>query len=241
MNKKSKSSKQTIQRNKRVIYRADDADIYKNAKKWKGTEEENQARLNFTINFNNLLADKEIDQEKFAKEIGVATGSISNYRKGISEPSLTMLNKIADGLNTNINYLIGKYDCPDINYEFISKKIGLSQKAIQTLFKILHNYFVSEDDVEVDITKEMKISTHYQEELKVLNSILSENVFLIQLLYEIKKYKKDKKELQKLDKEYKETQDENIYLKFLGIEQEVKRDKFNIFDVFNNIIESITK
>ena len=152
-----------------------------------------------------------------------------------------MLNKIADGLNTNINYLIGKYDCPDINYEFISKKIGLSQKAIQTLFKILHNYFVSEDDVEVDITKEMKISTHYQEELKVLNSILSENVFLIQLLYEIKKYKKDKKELQKLDKEYKETQDENIYLKFLGIEQEVKRDKFNIFDVFNNIIESITK
>ena len=152
-----------------------------------------------------------------------------------------MLNKIADGLNTNINYLIGKYDCPDINYEFISKKIGLSQKAIQTLFKILHNYFVSEDDVEVDITKEMKISTHYQEELKVLNSILSENVFLIQLLYKIKKYKKDKKELQKLDKEYKETQDENIYLKFLGIEQEVKRDKFNIFDVFNNIIESITK
>ena len=87
----------------------------------------------------------------------------------------------------------------------------------------------------------MKISTHYQEELKILNSILSENVFLIQMLYEIKKYKKDKEELQKLDKEYRETQDENIYLKFLGIEQEVKRDKFNIFDVFNNIIESITK
>ena len=87
----------------------------------------------------------------------------------------------------------------------------------------------------------MKISTHYQEELKILNSILSENAFLIQMLYEIKKYKKDKEELQQLDKEYKETQNENVYLKFLGIEQEVKRDKFNIFDVFNNIIESITK
>lgn len=236
----SKYLKQTTKRNKRVTYRADDNEIYENVKKWKGTEEENQARLNFTLTLNNLLTDKEIDQEKFAEEIGVSTGSISNYRKGISEPSLTNLNKIANGLNTNINYLIGKYDCPNIDYEFISEKIGLSQKAIQTLFKILHHYFVV-DDVEVDITKEMKISTHYQEELKILNSILSENVFLIQMLYEIKKYKKDKEELQKLDKEYRETQDENIYLKFLGIEQEVKRDKFNIFDVFNNIIESITK
>lgn len=240
MNKKSKSSKQTIQRNKREIYRADDADIYKNSEKWNGTKEENQARLNFSLTLNNLLTDKGIDQEKFAEEIGVSTGSISNYRKGISEPSLTNLNKIAEGLNTNINYLIGKYDCPNIDYEFISEKIGLSQKAIQTLFKILHHYFVA-DDVEVDITKEMKISTHYQEELKILNSILSENAFLIQMLYEIKKYKKDKEELQQLDKEYKETQNENVYLKFLGIEQEVKRDKFNIFDVFNNIIESITK
>ena len=240
MNKKSKSSKQTIQRNKREIYRADDADIYKNSEKWNGTKEENQARLNFSLTLNNLLADKGIDQEKFAEEIGVSTGSISNYRKGISEPSLTNLNKIAEGLTTNINYLIGKYDCPNIDYEFISEKIGLSQKAIQTLFKILHHYFVA-DDVEVDITKEMKISTHYQEELKILNSILSENAFLIQMLYEIKKYKKDKEELQQLDKEYKETQNENVYLKFLGIEQEVKRDKFNIFDVFNNIIESITK
>ena len=236
----SKYLKQTTKRNKRVTYRADDNEIYENVKKWKGTEEENQARLNFTLTLNNLLTDKEIDQEKFAEEIGVSTGSISNYRKGISEPSLTNLNKIVNGLNTNINYLIGKYDCPNIDYEFISEKIGLSQKAIQTLFKILHHYFVV-DDVEVDITKEMKISTHYQEELKILNSILSENVFLIQMLYEIKKYKKDKEELQKLDKEYRETQDENIYLKFLGIEQEVKRDKFNIFDVFNNIIESITK
>ena len=198
----SKYLKQTTKRNKRVTYRADDNEIYENVKKWKGTEEENQARLNFTLTLNNLLTDKEIDQEKFAEEIGVSTGSISNYRKGISEPSLTNLNKIANGLNTNINYLIGKYDCPNIDYEFISEKIGLSQKAIQTLFKILHHYFVV-DDVEVDITKEMKISTHYQEELKILNSILSENVFLIQMLYEIKKYKKDKEELQKLDKEYR--------------------------------------
>ena len=244
MNKKNKNAKQTTQRNKREIYRADDNEIYENAKKWKGKEEENQAKLNFSINFNNLLADKKIDQDYFADKINVAVGSISNYRKGKSEPTLTILNKIAEGLNTNINYLIGKYDCPNIDYEFISEKIGLSQKAIQTLFKILHNYFVLEEDVEVDITKEMKISTHYQEELKILNSILSENVFLIQMLDEIKKYKKDKEEYQKMDKEYKEYKDtKDIYLwpKLLDMEKELKRDKFNIFDTFNNIVESITK
>lgn len=91
----SKYLKQTTKRNKRVTYRADDNEIYENVKKWKGTEEENQARLNFTLTLNNLLTDKEIDQEKFAEEIGVSTGSISNYRKGISEPSLTNLNKVS--------------------------------------------------------------------------------------------------------------------------------------------------
>ncbi len=237
----TKIQKDQKKRNKREIYSVDSNEIESNIQKKFGKIEENLTRYNFSMNLNEILTNKKIDQEKFAKNVKISTGSISNYRKGLSEPSLSNAVTIADGLKTNINYLIGKFDCPNEDFDYFVEKLGISQKAIQTLFQIQHHHFELEEDVDIDIKKDMKFDSYYKTELQILSSILSQNALLIELLRHIKEYKNNKKELQTLEMQYKETKDKDLYVKLIDKQIEVRRNKFYANDVFNSIIEIISE
>ena len=132
---KKKSTKEKKQRSKREVHHIDPAVIAENIEKLQGDIEENKARYNFAIRLNDLLKEKDIDQDKFAKDIQISVGSLSNYRKGIREPSLTVIEKIAKKLKVSSDYLLGITDfkSTDNDYKNIYEIIGLTDDAISVL------------------------------------------------------------------------------------------------------------
>lgn len=235
------SPKEKKKRNKRVTYQIDQAIIEDNIKNLNGGIENNRERYDFAIRLNELLTDKEKDQENFAKTVNISVGSLSNYRNGTREPTLTTLVKMANELDVSVDYLTGKSECPDYKIQKINKKIGISQPSIEALYRIQHEYFELEENFEVNIEEKRKISKTYQEELQILSQIIEENICLLDLLHSIKKYKHKKEELQTLIKSYKETKDVKTYTQILDIIKERKCLKYSAIESFSNIIENISK
>ena len=63
--------------------------------------------------------EKNMTQKELAEKVGLTASTITKYEKGLLEPNIETLNKIADVLNVTINDLIGD--------DFI---IGASEKGI---------------------------------------------------------------------------------------------------------------
>ena len=57
-----------------------------------------------------LRQEKGLKQEELAKEFGIAQQTISNYEKGIREPDITTLKKLADFFDVSLDFLLGKTD-----------------------------------------------------------------------------------------------------------------------------------
>lgn len=162
---KKKNEKEKKQRNKRTVYDIDPAVIEDNINKLSGGIEENKTRYDFAIKLNELLKEKEIDQDKFAKALNISVGSLSNYRNGIREPSLTVLEKIAKELKVSSDYLLGiaELKSTEANYKNIYEIIGLTDDAIsvlevyntiyegKVLIPIL-NYLISQEELPPDET-----------------------------------------------------------------------------------------
>ena len=65
----------------------------------------------FAKRLNDALEAKGISPAELSRTIGVAEGTISNYRKGIYEPKQKRLHLIAQTLGVSVPYLLG-YDVP---------------------------------------------------------------------------------------------------------------------------------
>ena len=57
-----------------------------------------------------LRQEKGLKQEELAKEFGIAQQTISNYEKGIREPDISTLKKMADFFDVSLDFLLGKTD-----------------------------------------------------------------------------------------------------------------------------------
>ena len=57
-----------------------------------------------------LRQERGLKQEELAKEFGIAQQTISNYEKGIREPDITTLKKMADFFDVSLDFLLGKTD-----------------------------------------------------------------------------------------------------------------------------------
>lgn len=231
--------KERKERNKRVIYQVDTAIIEENIEKLSGGIKENPERYEFAIRLNELLVEKGIDQEKFAVKIGISTGSLSNYRKGTREPSLTTLVKMANELGVSVDYLAGKSDCPDYKLEKINEKTGLSEKAIKTLYKLQHDYELFDNDIKIDFTEERKISRNYKQQIDILNLILENGVNLFGLLENIRRYKQLYKEVE--NEKNVERKDKNTVIEIFTKENELKHCKYDVFEQMSYIMEQIVK
>ena len=160
------NKKEKKKRNKREIYDVDLEEIKENIEKLQGGVEENKARYIFATRLNDLLTEKEIDQEKFASKICISVGSLSNYRRGIREPSLTVLEKMANELKVSSDYLLGIVDLKSTEYDYknIYEIIGLTDDAIsilqtyntiykgQVLIPIL-NFLIAQEELPPDETQ----------------------------------------------------------------------------------------
>ncbi len=195
----------------------------------------------FSMIFNRLLIEKGFTQSEFAKETGISTGSISKFRNGLSMPKRDILEIISNKLGVTSNYLLGKSEVTDYDIENINKKIGLSQNAIETLYKLQHDYFVLEENVNIDIKEQRKISKTYNEELKTLSLIIEHNTKLLELLDYINQYKNNYIKLEELKKTYKETKDKNTHIKIIDMAKNIKFLKFSAMESLSEIIDNITK
>lgn len=70
-----------------------------------------------------------------SEEIGISSGALSNYQNGNAEPGLCALKKISDYFDVSLDYLFGKARCKKPKNEEISKRFGLTEKAIMNLEK----------------------------------------------------------------------------------------------------------
>lgn len=207
----------------------------------KTNTQDNSQKETFKARFNKQLDKLGISQKAFSIDTGISQGAITKYKNGEILPNMEVIEKMAQRFNVSANYLLGKSDVPTFNCEDINKKIGLSQTAIETLYKIQHEYFELENNFEVNIEEKRKISKTYQEELHILSQIIESNIYLINLLHDIKSYKSKKQELQTLIKSYKETKDVKTYAEIMDIAKECKFFKFSAIETFSNMIEQIIK
>lgn len=104
--------------------------------------EGNETKLAFATRLNDLIDQQVLRQSDLSKMTGIATGTISGYRNGDKEPTITNLRKIAQALDVSADYLIGLSNVrsPDIDTQAICKKIGCSEKVVNSL-KILYKEF----------------------------------------------------------------------------------------------------
>lgn len=165
----------------------------------------------FKNRFNELLQ-KSIEEGHQQKEItdktGISPASITQYKNGTSVPKGAVLESLANYFNVSSNYLLGKSDTPTYTFEDINKKTGLSQKAIETLYKLQHNCL----EKDINIMEDKKVDNYYSSQLNILNQLLEDSEKLIELLSDIENYKKSnlktKEDKEKKDfYEYKLTKD----------------------------------
>lgn len=106
----------------RIAHEVDSAKIEENA---------NSPELKtFALTLNALLTEKNIHQNAMANDIGIAPGSITNYRNGIKEPRLSTIVKIAKYLDVDCNYLMTGIQAENST---IAADLGLSDKSINCL------------------------------------------------------------------------------------------------------------
>lgn len=235
-------TKEKKQRNKREVHEVDPVVIAENIMELHGGIECNKARYNFAIRLNDLLKKKEIDQEKFAKDIEIGVGTLSNYRKGIREPSLTVLEKMADKLDVSTDYLSGKSECPNYDFDDINKKIGLSQQALEELYKFQHDITKFHEDEKVDIEKDMPISEEHRILLQILSSIIENSGHLYFLLDKIEQYIERKKELNKVIEKEKALKDnEKSFIISEKIKSAIEKTELMEYSIQKKFMEGINQ
>lgn len=69
------------------------------------------------IRLKQLREAKHINQQKLAMELNVTQAAINKYEKGLSEPDIEMLKKIASFFHVSVDYLIGFSDVPSMYLE----------------------------------------------------------------------------------------------------------------------------
>ena len=93
---------------------------------------EDDKKCLFPTRLKELMEKKNIRNTTLGSSLGKSKQSISQYRSGLIEPTLDTLIKIADVLDTTIDYLVGRTDDPNVQCSAVDD-IGLSDSAIQML------------------------------------------------------------------------------------------------------------
>lgn len=67
-----------------------------------------------------LRNEKGLSQMELSKILNISKSSVNMYERGEREPGLKMLELIADTFNVDLDYLMGKSDCPNKTNSFLS-------------------------------------------------------------------------------------------------------------------------
>jgi len=65
--------------------------------------------------FIELLQDKQLTAYKIAKDLNISQGLMGEYKRGVKQPTIDNLTKIADYLDVSVDYLLGRTEKPEVN------------------------------------------------------------------------------------------------------------------------------
>lgn len=87
-----------------------------------------------------LRKGKGFTMEKMADELGISSGSISNYENGQRLPDIEVAAKIADYFGVSIDYLIGRTDTKTVKEDErkVCDSLGLSETATDNFLHFLN-------------------------------------------------------------------------------------------------------
>ena len=88
-------------------------------------------------NLKKVRTEKHATQAQIADFLGVTIKTYRGYEKGQEYPKLESLIALADKWGVSIDYLLGRSDCTSVENDYISKKTGLSDKAINKLHDLV--------------------------------------------------------------------------------------------------------
>lgn len=75
-------------------------------------------------------------QEQFAEKMDVSLDTVKNWEQGYNYPTIDMLVKIADFFHCDFDYLLGKQQEPNKEYQYIEEYTGLSTEAVSNLIEL---------------------------------------------------------------------------------------------------------
>lgn len=75
-------------------------------------------------------------QEAFAEALGYSIESVRNWEQGRTIPEPGTLFRLADFLDCDLDYLIGRIDKPTHDLNFITDSIRLSEEAVEKLMRL---------------------------------------------------------------------------------------------------------
>lgn len=75
-------------------------------------------------------------QEAFAEAFDCKTESVRNWEQGRTFPEIGTLFHLADFLDCDLDYLIGRIDKPTHDLQFITDELRLSEEAVKKLMKL---------------------------------------------------------------------------------------------------------
>ncbi len=101
-----------------------------------------------------LLENANITQKKLAKDLNVATSTMSGYVRGVSEPDFAMLKKIADYFSVSTDYLLDYSKSSDPNTP--QSEFKAMESELLECFEVMPN-----DQKEVFINQTKAIAKYY--------------------------------------------------------------------------------
>lgn len=133
-----------------------------------------------TQRLNELLEEKQIPQDEFAKKVGIAGGTLSNYCSGKKLIKSEFLPKIAKVLNVSTDYLLGVSEVKNYSYNELNKRFGLNDNAIEVLEVSFPKESINElFDRKIDsvnyLFEEIKNYKDLIKELNALNTLTNKN------------------------------------------------------------------
>lgn len=100
-------------------------------------------------------------QEMLAEKLNISRSSIGMYENGEREPSLELLEKIADLFNVDMNYLLGTKD-EEYFYDLKTRQMAQEIKDNKELYALFHaSRNATKEDLE--ITKNLLLSLKRKE------------------------------------------------------------------------------
>lgn len=84
----------------------------------------------------NLMKERETTQKELAEHIGITRQAISQYTKGITQPTADIIVKIAKFFNVSTDYMLGvsAEKSADMDIQGACKFFGVSEKTIQGIY-----------------------------------------------------------------------------------------------------------